>query len=136
MNDRSKNKHDLLAKWIQEAGTTSPQEDFFLTVMSKLEEEKPIIAYEPIISSRQWLMIASVGVVIIVLSLFQSPVERTWTDLFVGLATLKIPSISYSFATPTLPTFVNSEIMRQAILVFFLLSVAVIVVKNKLWETR
>ncbi|MFC3417339.1 hypothetical protein [Algoriphagus hitonicola] len=136
MNDRLKNEHDPLFKWIQEASPKSPHEDILRSVMSRLEEKKSITTYEPIISKKQWGMIASIFAVVILLSFFQSPIESIWTKMFVEFPELTLPSISFSFATPSLPEFVKTGIMMQATLAFITLSVAVILIKNKLSEMR
>ena len=109
MNDRMKTKRDPFFNWIKEAGTESPSQDFYLSVMSKLEEKKSIITYDPVISKKQWIVIGSVFAFIILITFTQNSLENTWSDWISQLPEIKKTSSIFFFSYTDFTSFCKDE---------------------------
>jgi hypothetical protein len=88
---------DPLEKFIKEAGTVSPGDDFHLSVLRKIEAlPKVTTAYEPVISPLAWKCIAGIVLAIAGWSVWISPAPSESYALLESLRQIKLPMPRFS----------------------------------------
>lgn len=136
MNEKLDKKNDPLFKLIQEAGLEEVSKDFLSSILVQLDEKKTITTYKPIISKKSWLVFGLLFIIIVLISIVQAPVESTWTDILYIPTTIKVPSFNLNLKIPTIPSVFKTNIMFQSLTSFTILSLAFIIIRNKLIEWK
>lgn len=136
MNEKLDKKNDPIYKLIQEAGLEEVGSDFLSSILVQIEQKETITTYKPIISAKSWFIFGLVFITIVLISITQVPAESTWKELLYIPTLLKVPTINISFHLPTVPQFFKTNIMVQSLTSFTILSIAFIIIRNKLMEWK
>ncbi|WP_026955554.1 hypothetical protein [Algoriphagus vanfongensis] len=136
MSKQLNKDQDPLFKWIQEAGHQQPSPDFFLSVMTKLDQEKPIKSYEPVFSRIHWILIALFIGSIIAFSLIPTASAGTWSEYLLDYVAFDLPAISLKAPHLDIPSVFTTKVMLQSIISFGLLSLALLAMRIKNLKTQ
>ncbi len=89
---------DPMKKWIAEAGTDTPGDEFHLSVLTKIEAlPKAAADYRPVISPLAWTLIFGFVLSVIVWSVLSAPAQPDTPTMLDGLRRLKIPLPKFGF---------------------------------------
>ncbi len=104
MKNETRHSDDPIEKWIKEAGSDFPGEEFHLSVLKKIEAmPKTSLAYQPVISSKGWKLIIGVILGIIVWSIMMVPAQPDSVSLFDKLPAVKLPAVDLNLFQFNLP---------------------------------
>ncbi|MDF2157427.1 hypothetical protein [Algoriphagus sp. CAU 1675] len=125
---------DPFHKWIKETGTENPGKDFHLRIIQKLENQKSMVPYSPIITAKAWAAILIfIGIIIINVLLFVPGDHSTFMlfekipQLNISYFTIKVPSFSF-------PAIIIDQVMSISIAIFSLFSFLYIFFWSKKWH--
>jgi len=125
---------DPMKRWISEAGTDTPGDQFHLSVLKKIEalpQAKDV--YSPVISPLGWKIILGFITSIFVWSAFFVPAQATDSSLFDKLPKLKLPAFNLPLNNLALPSPDLSPNLLLGIAAFFVMGFLLIVntLRNK-----
>lgn len=134
MKNKKTNSADPMKKWITEAGTDTPGDEFHFSVLKKIESlPKTTLVYQPIISPMGWKLILGFILSIFAWSIFLTPDQPEASSLFGKLPLIKLPSLSNYLIDISFPILDISPQFLIGIGVFFILGFIMIIetIRNK-----
>ncbi len=127
---------DFYHKWIKEAGTENPGKNFHLSIIQKLENQKTLSPYSPIITTKAWwAILIFIGTIIISVLLF-IPGDNPSLMVFENLPKLTIPSFTINTPSFSLPKINIDQVMSLSIAIFCLFSFGYIFYWSKKWRFK
>lgn len=134
MKNKRINPNDSLKKWIIEAGTETPGEEFHLSVLKKIEAlPQSTLTYQPVISPLGWKLILGFIASIFGWSVVLVPAQPETPSLFDRLPTINLPSLNLNLYEFNIPTLDFSPQFLIGIGAFFILGFIMIIgtIRNK-----
>ena len=128
MKNEESRSLDPVKRWLSEAGTETPGDQFHLSVLKKIEAlPRPKAVYNPVISPLGWKIILGFIMSIFVWGVFFVPSQTKTHTLFEQLPRLKLPAFNLPVNNVTFPSPELSSNLLLGITAFFIMGLLLIV---------